>query len=53
MKEPEYKEGTKATENFERGMVALFKVPKAAVERAKPKKAKPISSVKSKRSGKD
>jgi hypothetical protein len=41
MKEPEYIEGPKAAENFERGMVALFKVPKSAVEKAKkqPKKA--------------
>lgn len=32
MKHPaEYIEGPKALENFERGMVALFKVPKTAV----------------------
>ena len=28
MKQPEYIEGPKALENFERGMIALFKVPK-------------------------
>jgi hypothetical protein len=39
MKEPECKEGPEARENFERGMKALFKVPKANIvppkERAK------------------
>jgi hypothetical protein len=29
MKQHEYIEGPKARENFERGMIALFKVPKA------------------------
>jgi hypothetical protein len=28
MKQPEYIEGPEALENFERGMIALFKVPK-------------------------
>jgi hypothetical protein len=28
MKTPEYREGPEARENFERGMIALFKVPK-------------------------
>jgi hypothetical protein len=32
MKQPEYVEGPKALENFKRGMIALFKVPKAKVE---------------------
>jgi hypothetical protein len=31
MKQPEYIEGPKARERFERGMIALFKVPKEAV----------------------
>jgi hypothetical protein len=31
MKQPEYIEGPEALENFERGMIALFKVPKAAI----------------------
>jgi hypothetical protein len=40
MKEPEYTEGPKALENFERGMIALFKVPKAAVVKAEKKRKK-------------
>jgi hypothetical protein len=35
---PEYREGPEATENFERGMKALFQVPKAAVSKKKSKK---------------
>jgi hypothetical protein len=31
MKQPEYVEGQKALENFKRGMIALFKVPKKAI----------------------
>jgi hypothetical protein len=31
MKEPEYREGPEALENFKRGMIALFKVPKKAI----------------------
>jgi len=31
MREPEYIEGQQATENFEEGMKALFKVPKEKV----------------------
>jgi len=34
MKQTEYTEGAKATENFEEGMKALFKVPKDAVVKA-------------------
>lgn len=51
MREREYIEGPKALENFERGMKALFKVPKAIT----PKKRMPkTSSVrKTKRSDKD
>jgi len=37
MKQPEYIEGPKARENFERGMIALFKVPKPAVGKARKK----------------
>jgi len=37
MKQPEYIEGPKARENFERGMVALFKVPKVAIGKARKK----------------
>jgi hypothetical protein len=39
MKTPEYTEGPKALENFERGMEALFQVPKEATP-AKKKKAR-------------
>ncbi len=38
MKEPEYIEGLQATENFEEGMKALFKVPKDEVVKAEQKK---------------
>jgi hypothetical protein len=31
MKAPEYIEGSEALENFKRGMIALFKVPKKAI----------------------
>jgi hypothetical protein len=31
MKQPEYIEGPKALGNFERGMIAPFKVPKTAI----------------------
>ena len=40
MKEAEYIEGSKATENFEEGMKALFKVPKGEVVKAEKKKQK-------------
>jgi hypothetical protein len=39
MKEPEYREGPEAQDNFEEGMKALFSVPKDAVVKAE-KKAK-------------
>ena len=35
MREPEYIEGSEALENFERGMIALFKVPKTAIGEGK------------------
>ena len=53
MKQPEYREGPEATENFERGMKALFNVPKAAIVQAKKKKPKSSSLRKPKRSDKD
>jgi hypothetical protein len=31
MRKPEYVEGPEALKNFERGMIALFKVPKTAI----------------------
>jgi hypothetical protein len=40
MKQPEYLEGAKASENFEEGMKALFKVPKGEVVKAEKKKQK-------------
>ena len=43
MKQPEYTEGTQAMENFERGMKALFKVPRAAIVQLK-KRGKTVSS---------
>jgi hypothetical protein len=44
MKEPEYIEGAKARENFERGMIALFKVPKTAVLKKKKRAKKPANA---------
>jgi hypothetical protein len=40
MLKKEYLEGRQATENFEQGMKALFKVPKDAVVKAEKKKQK-------------
>jgi hypothetical protein len=48
VKQPEYVEGQKAAENFERGMIALFKVPKSAVNKAKKQSNKAAKSRKSK-----
>jgi hypothetical protein len=53
MKEPEYTEGPKALENFERGMTALFKVPKPAIKKGKPKDTPRTSPRKRKSSDKD
>jgi hypothetical protein len=55
MKEPEYREGPEAQRSFERGMKALFKVPKAdIVQREKLAKRKKVASArKAKRSDKD
>lgn len=53
MKEPEYTEGPKALENFERGMIALFKVPKPAVGAARKKGRKLTTKRKRKYSDKD
>jgi len=43
MKTQEYTEGPQALENFERGMKALFKVPKVAIVPLK-KRGKAVSS---------
>jgi len=47
----EYIEGPKATENFEKGMKALFKVPKDDVVRAKKRKKRNTSRASSVRNG--
>jgi hypothetical protein len=49
MKTPEYIEGPKALENFERGMIALFKVPKTAIGTARKKGRKLTTKRKSKK----
>jgi hypothetical protein len=46
--QPEYTEGKKARENFEQGMIALFKVPKESVATAK-KRGKVVSPRKPKK----
>jgi hypothetical protein len=53
MKDREYIEGQKALENFERGMIALFKVPKTAIGKARKKGRKLTTKRKRKRSDKD
>jgi hypothetical protein len=53
MKQPEYIEGPKARENFERGMIALFKVPKTAIGKARKKGRKLTAPRKKKASDKD
>jgi len=52
-KQTEYVEGSQAAENFERGMIALFKVPKSAVPKAKKQPKKSASSRKYKKADKD
>ena len=52
MKTPEYREGPKARENFERGMIALFKVPKEAIGKGR-KKGRKLAASKKKRLDKD
>jgi hypothetical protein len=49
---PEYREGPKARENFERGMIALFKVPKEAIGNAR-KEGRKLTAPKKKKRGKD
>ena len=53
MKQPEYIEGPEALGNFERGMKALFKVPKAAIVPLKKRVRTPSSERKSKKTDKD
>ena len=52
MKTPEYREGPEARENFERGMIALFKVPKEAIGKAR-KEGRKLTAPKKKKRGKD
>jgi len=49
---PEYHEGPKALEKFKRGMEALFKVPKTALQKKKQAR-KPATLRKPKKVGKD
>ena len=53
MKQPEYIEGPEALKNFERGMIALFKVPKTAIGKARKKGRRLTAPRKKKRSDKD
>jgi len=53
MKEREYIEGPEALRNFERGMIALFKVPKAAIGTERKKGRKLTVPCKPKRADKD
>lgn len=53
MKQPEYIEGPEALKNFERGMIALFKIPKPAIGKARKKGRKLAATPKRKRSDKD
>ncbi len=51
MKTPEYREGPEALENFERGMIALFKVPKPAIGKVR-KKGRKLTAPKKRTRGK-
>ncbi len=53
MKEPEYTEGPEALEKFERGMIALFKVPKTAIGPRKKGRKLSAPKKKTKKSDKD
>jgi hypothetical protein len=53
MKQPEYTEGPKAMENFERMATAIFKAPKAGGRRMRKKSSKTASERKPKNSDKD
>ena len=53
MKQQEYIEGPEALKNFERGMIALFKVPKTAIGKGRKRGRKMANSRKTKRSDKD
>jgi hypothetical protein len=55
MRKAKYQEGLEATENFERGMKALFQVPKADIVKEEKRKRQRKSATvrKTKRSDKD
>jgi hypothetical protein len=53
MKQPEYVEGPKAMENFERMAVAIFKAPKANGRKTRKKSSKTTSERKLKNSDRD
>jgi hypothetical protein len=53
MKQREYVEGPEALKNFEQGMIALFKVPKAAIVPAKKRGKSASSEDKSKKPDRD
>lgn len=53
MKQPEYTEGPEALKNFERGMIALFKVPKTAIGKGRKRGRKMATPRKSKKADKD
>jgi hypothetical protein len=53
MKQPEYIEGPKARERFDRGMIALFKVPKEAIGSGRKEGRKLTAPKKRKKRGKD
>jgi hypothetical protein len=53
MREPKYREGPEALENFKRGMEALFKAPKSAVLAKKKQARKPATLRNPTKSGKN
>jgi hypothetical protein len=53
IKQPEYIEGSEALKNFERGMIALFKVPKTAIGKGRKQGRKLATPRKAKRSDRD
>jgi hypothetical protein len=53
MKQREYIEGLQATENFEKGMKTLFKVPKNSTTKAQKKRKKSASQAKPQKSDRD
>lgn len=52
MKQPEYIEGPEALDNFKRGMITLFKVPKKAIGEGRKRGRKLTAPSKKKRADK-